>query len=244
MNTALYDEKYLLDLATSKIEKESYFATCMDLLKNSLDTSKYFKVKKHEYSLFISSFYEFMDKLEVAPSMFIPSKIRSFSSDNSTRQNVKYFCTENFLKEHKGAFVALLNSTKADDDDFGEVENVFESLLKEDKDGALKLLEEVYVTSLESTENVDNLQVGILKLLCSYSYEELKPSAQLIVAASYNIKSIRVKSAVFNVFGHWANIESLNMLRKFEEPVEPWLRMKYRALINSIQKKYAIRQKD
>lgn len=242
MSAALYNEDILLDLVTSKIEKKQNFVSCMDTLKRSLYTDTCFKDKEYENYLFISSFYEALDKFETAP--FVLSKIRAFSSDSSTKQNVKYLCTEDFLKEHKKAFVALLNNTKVNDEDFSEVENVFENLLKEYKDGALKLLEEVYVASLESNENMDNLQASILKLLCSYSYDELKPSAQLIVAASYDIKSIRVKSAVFNVFGHWANRESLNMLKKFEEPTEPWLRMKYRALINSIQKKYVVHQKD
>ena len=54
---------------------------------------------------------------------------------------------------------------------------------------------------------------------------------------AYNVKSIRVISAVFNLFGQWGNKASLNMLLKFNAPKEPWLLIKYNSLIKSLEER-------
>ena len=111
------------------------------------------------------------------------------------------------------------------------------NLLTINHDATLTLLQDYFISALEDEFLNENLMVKILTMLGDYSYENLYPYSQAMAMVAYNVKSIRVISAVFNLFGHWGNKASLNMLLKFNAPKEPWLLIKYNSLIKSLKER-------
>lgn len=110
-------------------------------------------------------------------------------------------------------------------------------LLAINHDATLTLLQDYFISALEDEFLNESLMVKILIMLGDYSYENLYPYSQAMAMVAYNVKSIRVISAVFNLFGHWGNKASLNMLLKFNAPKEPWLLIKYNSLIKSLEER-------
>ena len=111
------------------------------------------------------------------------------------------------------------------------------NLLEINHDATLTLLQDYFISALEDEFLNESLMVKILIMLGDYSYENLYPYSQAMAMVAYNVKSIRVISAVFNLFGHWGNRASLNMLLKFNAPKEPWLLIKYNSLIKSLKER-------
>lgn len=203
-------------------------------IKGNNETIDRFPINIAEFSLFLSSLNN-----EFNSSTVSVQEIKS-----STSSSFKPFSYTEFSSKHRDDFVKVLKNSRLDEDSSRNAEVYFNKLLDMEYDGAVKLLEEVFISTLTVDILDEELQIGIINLLCNYDFNELGPTAQLIASSAYPIKSVKVKSSIFNLFGHWGNREALNMLKKYEEPHEPWLRMKYRALINSIEKKYVICKKN
>lgn len=214
----------------SEIEPQVDISQLMSLFRIASDTYNRYRLETPEFSLFLSA-------LNIGSGN---TTIISQGLDSSTKSKFKSVDKSGFIYKHKNTFTRVLKVYNIENDGDSEAERYFDSLLVEDRDGAIKLLEELFTSTLISVNLDEALQIGILKLLCNYDFNELGPSAQLIATSAYSIKSIRVKSATFDLFGHWANKEAYNMLKKYDEPKEPWLRMKYKALIKSMETRYAI----
>lgn len=198
------------------------------------ETADRFPINLADFSLFISSIN----------NGFNYSTISTQEINSSTSSNFKPFSYKEFCSKYRDNLIKVLKNSKFVENTTCDSEAFFNMLLDIEYDGAVKLLEEIFISTLTIDIGDEDLQIGIINLLCNYDFNELGPTAQLIASSAYSIKSAKVKSAIFNLFGHWGNREALNMLKKYEEPNETWLRMKYRALIDSIEKKYVIYKED
>jgi len=160
-------------------------------------------------------------------------KTVSKSTDSSSKNNV---INENYkflLKEQEPAFVQMLKETEFIDGMDNRATEYFANLLKKYKSDALLWIQDLFLQNI----NNENIVVKILSLFMDYSYGDLYPASQMIALASKEHSSTAVKSAVFSLFGHWCNKESLELLEAYNEPQEFWLKMKYDTLKNVIAKR-------
>ncbi|WP_071146665.1 hypothetical protein [Bacteroides ihuae] len=144
---------------------------------------------------------------------------------------------EDFKAKHRESFLCLIKSIRFISGEDNQATELLSKLLTENKDATLSLLGEYFIKTMSDEKEDESLLVKILSMLSDYDYEELFPVSQTIVLCAFKVKSIKVKSASFNLFGHWGNNEALNLLRKYDEPEEPWLKMKYNVLLHSLEER-------
>jgi len=176
---------------------------------------------------------------------FINEDIFYEESNNSTPDILKseLVSTDKFKKQYKVKFLSVINSTIFESGEDNDATTLMSNLLTINHDATLTLLQDYFISALEDEFLNENLMVKILTMLGDYSYENLYPYSQAMAMVAYNVKSIRVISAVFNLFGHWGNKASLNMLLKFNAPKEPWLLIKYNSLIKSLKERCSMLEK-
>ncbi len=174
-----------------------------------------------------------------ADNYFINEDIFYEESNNSIPNILKseFTSTDKFKKKYKAKFLSVINSTIFESGEDNDATILMSNLLAINHDATLTLLQDYFISALEDEFLNESLMVKILIMLGDYSYENLYPYSQAMAMVAYNVKSIRVISAVFNLFGHWGNKASLNMLLKFNAPKEPWLLIKYNSLIKSLEER-------
>lgn len=177
-----------------------------------------------------------------ADNYFINEDIFYEESNNSIPNILKseFTSTDKFKKKYKAKFLSVINSTIFESGEDNDATILMSNLLAINHDATLTLLQDYFISALEDEFLNESLMVKILIMLGDYSYENLYPYSQAMAMVAYNVKSIRVISAVFNLFGHWGNKASLNMLLKFNAPKEPWLLIKYNSLIKSLEERYSM----
>lgn len=150
---------------------------------------------------------------------------------------------DEFQNRYRDSFKQTIKSTAfiSGEENVATIE--FCNLLSENKNATLTLIQEYFINAISSDIIDENLVIKILILLGDYEYEALFPFSQAIAICAYNLQSANIISATFNLFGHWGNQEALNMLNKYEEPKELWLKIKYRQLIQSISKRCSMQEK-
>ena len=174
-----------------------------------------------------------------ADNYFINEDIFYEESNNSIPNILKseFTSTDKFKKKYKAKFLSVINSTIFESGEDNDATILMSNLLAINHDATLTLLQDYFISALEDEFLNESLMVKILIMLGDYSYENLYPYSQAMAMVAYNVKYIRVISAVFNLFGHWGNKASLNMLLKFNAPKEPWLLIKYNSLIKSLEER-------
>ena len=163
-----------------------------------------------------------------------------YEESNNSIPNIlksEFTSTDKFKKKYKAKFLSVINSTIFESGEDNDATILMSNLLAINHDATLTLLQDYFISALEDEFLNESLMVKILIMLGDYSYENLYPYSQAMAMVAYNVKSIRVISAVFNLFGHWGNKASLNMLLKFNAPKEPWLLIKYNSLIKSLEER-------
>lgn len=196
--------------------------------KITSDTQERYQIKPSKFSFFISTLQANSESTTIITQ----------GLESSTKPIFKPINKSEFINKHKDIFAKILKTDNVEEDGISAAEQYFNILLEEDKDGAIKLIQDLFTSTLTCAHSEENLQVGILKLLCAYDLKDIGSSAILIAASAYSIRSIKVKSATFDLLGHWASIDTYNLLKKYDEPQEPWLKMKYKALLHSLEMKY------
>lgn len=73
----------------------------------------------------------------------------------------------------------------------------------------------------------DEVVIQLLGLFGCFSYEDLQPLNNVIAAACVHHRSLYVQSAALSLLGNWCNKEALEILNTYEEPTNPWVKMKY-----------------
>ncbi len=224
----------------------NFFSQKIDLI-DVIGDIKFPKLEENTFLNVLSSkkhmpFFWIIDneeELKKTDSYFINEDIFCEESNNSIPNVLKstYESTDKFKKEYKVKFLSVINSTIFESGEDNDATILMSNLLAINHDATLTLLQEYFISALEDESLNENLMVKILIMLGDYSYENLYPYSQAMAMVAYNVKSIRVISAVFNLFGHWGNKASLNMLLKFNAPKEPWLLIKYNSLIKSLKER-------
>lgn len=154
------------------------------------------------------------------------TKLDNMNFVSSSQSNIMPISTITFEDKYKDSFFRIIQSTVFEPGEDNAATIEFSSLIKENKDAALKLISSYFVDSFKD----ERMCVKLLTLLNDYSYHELYPYSQTIALSSLSHKSSRVKSAAFNMFAHWGNRESLELLNSVEPPSEPWIRKKYETI--------------
>lgn len=73
----------------------------------------------------------------------------------------------------------------------------------------------------------DDVVIQLLGLFGCFSYEDLQPFNNVMAAACIHHRSLYVQSAALSLLGNWCNKEALDILNTYEEPTNPWVKMKY-----------------
>lgn len=154
------------------------------------------------------------------------TKLDNMDFVSSSQSNIMPISTITFEDKYKDSFFRIIQSTVFEPGEDNAATIEFSILIKENKDAALKLISGYFVDSFKD----ERMCVKLLSLLNDYSYYELYPYSQTIALSSLSHKSSRVKSAAFNMFAHWGNRESLELLNSVEPPSEPWIRKKYETI--------------
>lgn len=154
--------------------------------------------------------------------------------------NVQPLSDEEFKIKNRALFLNIIKYAKFEDGEYNAATDKMKELLEINKDMTMTLLQEYFLKGLEEDSLDEVLLTKILSLLGDYDYEYLRPYSQLIAASAYSVKSIKVVSAVFRLLGHWGSQESLSLLKKYQEPIEPWLNIKYKRLLSSLEKRCTI----
>lgn len=154
--------------------------------------------------------------------------------------NVQPLSDEEFKIKNRALFLNIIKHAKFEDGEYNAATDKMKELLESNKDMTMTLLQEYFLKGLEEDSLDEGLLTKILSLLGDYDYEYLRPYSQLIATATYSVKSVKVVSAVFRLLGHWGNLESLSLLKKYQEPIEPWLNIKYKRLLSSLEKRCTI----
>ena len=158
-------------------------------------------------------------------------------SETTSASRVVPLSNEDFKAKHRTFFLRLIKSTRFISGEDNQATEMLSMLLSENKDATLSLIEEYFIDTMAKEKMDESLLVKLLTMLNDYDYEDLFPVSQTIALCAFSVKSIKVRAASFNLFGHWGNCESLNLLRKYDEPEEPWLNMKYNALLHSLKER-------
>lgn len=229
METQLVSKEiYPIGLISDFKDILSYRFNAENLSKDLLCLSE----KKPETLLFIDSNTEFttVDRENIV--------IKTFGKVSS-ESNVFPLSTEVFESKYKDKFEKIIKNTHfvQGEDNFATL--MFSDLLREDKYGALSLINRYFVDNFEDAE----LCVKILTMLNDYSYEELSPFSQTLAIASLTNKHSRVISAALNLFGHWGNKKALELIQKIDIPQQPWIMMKYNAIKKSLEERWCSYEK-
>ena len=124
------------------------------------------------------------------------------------------------------------------------IDEWFDEYFHENEYEAKQLLQKAFYTLLTSTDLEESTMVNLLKILLNYEFEEIRPIGPIILTSALTIKSDKVKSTVLDIFGHWPNRETYNILTKLDPPAGILYRIKFESLLKSFQKKYALLKKD
>lgn len=158
-------------------------------------------------------------------------------SETTSASKVIPLSNEDFKAKHRISFLRLIKSTQFTSGEDNQATETLSKLLTKNKDATLSLIEEYFINAMSKEKMDESLLVKILSMLNDYDYGDLFPVSQTIALCAFNVKSVKVRAASFNLFGHWGNCESLNLLSKYEEPEEPWLKMKYNTLLHSLKER-------
>lgn len=209
-----------------------------DVLKHLLET----KLDSNDIQKFrplqgVKTFHFFPD--ERTQEFLSWSSPKISDENNASSSDLVPANNMSFRAKYQIRFLSVIQNTvyKAGEDN--RATEMMARLLDEDHDETLILLNDYFIDNYDD----ERLCVKILTLLNDYKYEELKPMGQTIALASISNKSSRVKSAAFNLFAHWACPEAFKLILQVEEPLQPWIAMKYNAVKKSLEKKCSTRER-
>lgn len=130
----------------------------ISLIEVASDTYNRQKINASKFSLFLSTLNNDSEN-----STILPQK-----SESSTILEISTLDKSKFISKYKDFFVRILKSSNINNEEESGAEHYFNYLLEKDKDGATKLLEEIFISTLTGESLDEDLQVSILKLLCNY----------------------------------------------------------------------------
>ena len=217
----------------------------IDVIEQASDFSQLFKTLSNN-NMSIDWLHEYQPKTKVQGFWWINDTdneyynqikwlLSSKSTENTSASKIIPLSNEKFKDKHRDSFFCVIKYTHFVSGKDNQATDMLSKLLAENKDATLSLLEEYFINSMSEANMDESLLVKLLSMLNDYEYRDLFPVSQTIALCALNVQSVKVKSTSFNLFGHWGNREALNLLTKYDEPKEPWLKMKYNTLLQSLE---------
>lgn len=188
---------------------------------------------------FKNSGYASMKNFE--PEFFMDYEIYNFitplKGHNSTvsKDNPIELSSQEFSKRYRNSFDSTLHNTIFIDGEDNNATRMFNSLLNENKSSTLELIQELFLQYFK--DNDEKCMIKVLKLFYDYSYNDLIPYSQTIALACRASKSPSVQIATFNLFAHWCNKNSLQLLDGIEIPSNLMAKIVYLSVKNTLKKK-------
>lgn len=115
---------------------------------------------------------------------------------------------------------------------------VFANLVKHYKEAVQKWIMEIY--NLRNTD--EKLLIQLFRLLRCFPYDFLAPASLCLAALAVHHNSDFVKSEALSLMDHWGNKDVLRIMNNHEAPSTPWLKMKYFAIIESLERYAALQE--
>lgn len=132
-------------------------------------------------------------------------------------------------KEAEG-FKNTFHAIRIDTEGIDTLETEFVHLKDLNHDGALNLIQSIFINNLE-TENINiNSTLKIVRLIQRFAYDDLFPYAQSIITIAIHVKNPRIQLEALNTIDRWADKRAMNLLYNLEPPQNPWVRTKYESL--------------
>lgn len=192
------------------------------------------------YNLFDNKYLQWISDEDFNVPFSTPEEIlKSINSKTASNSNVIPFSTMSFDEKYKKVFFNIIKNTVFEPGEDNLATRKFAELISENKDATLKLINSYFIEHFKD----ECICVKLLTLLNDYSYDELYPYSQTIAIASLSNKASRVKSAAYNMFAHWGNKKSLELLDFVTPPSEPWIRKKYDTIKATLEKRCSMLEK-
>ena len=154
--------------------------------------------------------------------------------------NVTEFTYEELLNKKESEFVELLLVEDFSDSVRNETTNYLSRLRKGviHKNDINAWLERLYVT------HQDNLHfiIQLFRLMRCFPYNYFYPSSLTLAGLGVHHESDYVKSEALSLLDHWGNVDVFNLLSYHEPPETPWLKQKYIAVRESLERYAAIQE--
>ena len=100
-----------------------------------------------------------------------------------------------------------------------------------------------WIINIYNLRNGDEeLLIQLFRLLRCFPYEFLAPASLCLAELAVHHQSDFVKSEALSLMDHWGNKEVLRMMKTHEPPLTPWLKMKYYAIIDSLERYVALQE--
>lgn len=151
--------------------------------------------------------------------------------------SVKEFTYEEVLNKKEREFVELLMQEDFSDSIRNKT-TLFVSKLRKGakhKKEVNEWLQKLYLTHQANPAFI----IQLLRMIRCFPYEYFYPSSLFLANQGVHHVSDYVKSEALSLLDHWGNADVFDMLNYHEPPETPWLRMKYMAIRQSLER-YAI----
>lgn len=180
------------------------------------------------------------DNLFLAPNNLATAKIPR--SENSLTRSVNTALdvvsdevitvfNSNYYPEFKREFLAA----GIDDESIDILALRVETLLKINRVATLSMIQDIYLESREKSELDVNTSLKILRIINRFEYQDMRPFSQLIVESAIHTDNPKIQLDGLRVIDRWGNQEALNLLEKMDCPSHPWVKVKFKTLINILR---------
>lgn len=157
----------------------------------------------------------------------------------ASRYRVKDIAFESVLRQKEREFVELLLAEDFSDSVRNE-SSIYISRLRRGHKSDVSLW---FQTLYQTHQDDDYFLMQLFRLFRCFPYNYFQPSSLTLVGLGVHHTSDFVKSEAISLLDHWGNADVFNLLNYLEPPETPWLKAKYIAVRNSLER-YAAIQKD
>lgn len=154
--------------------------------------------------------------------------------------SIKDLTYEDILNQKESEFVELLLM-----EDFSDsVRNDTTYYLSRLRKGALHKndinvwFEKLYMTHQDNCYFI----IQLFRLMRCFPYDYFYPTSLTLAGVGVHHESDYVKSEALSLLDHWGNADVFNLLNYHEPPETPWLRQKYLAVKESLERYAAIQE--
>lgn len=176
---------------------------------------------------------------------------REATSDSSTGQSISQnwvsekgislkaqWDYETFIRPQELRFFRELISEDFSDSERNDSTAFFYGLTRKYKEAVQNWILNIY--NLKNGD--DELLIQLFRLLRCFPYDFLAPASLCLAELAVHHHSDFVKSEALSLMDHWGNQDVLRMMKNHEPPSTPWLKMKYCAIIDSLERYAALQE--